>query len=34
MFNVEVGAFKDPIMAEKYLDTSLYLDAMTSLGIK
>ena len=34
MFNVEVGAFKDPIMAETYLDTSLYLDAMASLGIK
>ncbi len=34
MFNVEVGAFKDPIMAETYLDASLYLDAMASLGIK
>ena len=34
MFNVEVGAFKDPIMAETYLDSSLYLDAMASLGIK
>ena len=34
MFNVEVGAFKDPIMADKYLDSSLYLDAMASLGIK
>lgn len=34
MFNVEVGAFKDPIMADKYLDSSLYLDAVASLGIK
>ena len=34
MFNVEVGAFKDPIMADKYLDSSLYLDAIASLGIK
>lgn len=34
MFNVEVGAFKDPIMAEQYLDTALYLDAVASMGIK
>lgn len=34
MFNVEVGAFKDPIMAEKYFDPSIYLDALASLGIK
>lgn len=34
MFNVEVGAFKDPIMADKYFDPSPYLEAVTSLGIK
>ena len=34
MFNVEVGAFKDPMMAEKYFDPALYLEALASLGIK
>ena len=34
MFNVEVGAFTDPIMAEKYLDATLYVDALASLGSK
>lgn len=34
MFNVEVGAFKDPIMADKYMDPKLYLEAVASLGIK
>ena len=33
-FNVEVGAIQNPIMADKYFDPSLYLEAAASLGIK
>jgi NitT/TauT family transport system substrate-binding protein len=29
-FNVEVGAFKDPVPAERYFDASLYLDLVKS----
>ena len=33
-FNVEVGAIQNPMMADKYFDASLYLEAASSLGIK
>jgi NitT/TauT family transport system substrate-binding protein len=31
-FNVEVGAIQNPLMADKYFDPSLFLDAVASLG--
>lgn len=34
MFNVEVCAFKDLRLADKYFDPNLYPEAVPSLGIK
>lgn len=31
-FNVEVGTIQNPLMADKYFDPSLFLDAVASLG--